>query len=329
MPLGDQLPVPAAAVLLVQRDQLPVGDADRAAGVGEQHQREQAGDLGDVGEQGAQDPGQPDRLVGELVADRRGIGRGGEVALVEDQVDDGQHAVHALAEIGRGGHRVGDLRDADLLLRAGDALRHRGLGDEERLRDLGHGQPAEQAQGERHPCLRGERRVATGEDQPEPVVLDDAGRFVGAVVSNHECRLVLGVAMGLAPNPVDRAVAGGRGEPAAGVRRYAVPGPALDRGQERLPGRLLGDVDVAEAADQGGDDPAVLLAIDPLDRGGGIGRDHPAVRPPARAGKDGPRPCPRRPSRPRSPTAGRRRGPAARGSRSRRSTPWTRRTGRR
>ena len=154
--------------------------------------------------------------------------------------------------------------------------------------------------------------MAAGEDQPQPVVLDDAGRLVGAVVSDHECRLVLGVAVGLAADPVDRAVAGGRGEPAAGVGRYAVPGPPLDRGEERLAGRLLGDVDVAEAADQRGDDPAVLLAVDPLDRGRGIRRVHPAVRPPeARAGRAGPRPCPRRPSRPRSPTAGRRRGPGS------------------
>ena len=109
--------------------------------------------------------------------------------------------------------------------------------------------------------------MAAGEDQPEPVVLDDAGRLVGCVVGDHEGRLVLGVAVGLAADPVDGPVAGGRGQPAAGVGRYAVDRPLLDGGQERLAGRLLGDVDVAEAADQRGDDPAVLLAVDPLDRG--------------------------------------------------------------
>ena len=69
MALGDQLAVPAAAVLLVQRHQLAAGDPDRAARLGEQHQRQQPGDLGDVGQQAAQDPGQPDRLGGELLAD--------------------------------------------------------------------------------------------------------------------------------------------------------------------------------------------------------------------------------------------------------------------
>ena len=98
---------------------------------------------------------------------------------------------------------------------------------------------------------------------------------MGCVVGDHERRLVLGVAVGLAPDPVDRAVAGGRGQPAAGVGRYAVTGPPLDGRQQRLAGRLLGDVDVAEAADQRGDDAAVLLAVDPLDRSGGVGRVHP------------------------------------------------------
>ena len=44
--LGDRRPVPAAAVLLGERDQLAVRAGARgAAGVGQQHQREQPGDL--------------------------------------------------------------------------------------------------------------------------------------------------------------------------------------------------------------------------------------------------------------------------------------------
>src|SRR5207237_10679883 len=77
--------------------------------------------------------------------------------------------------------------------------------------------------------------------------------------------LVLGVAVLLAADPSDRAVARGGGEPAAGVRRYAGLRPLLERGDERLARRLLGDVDVTEAADERGDQPAVLLAEDPLD----------------------------------------------------------------
>ena len=50
--LGDGLPVPPAAVLPVERDQLAVrAGAGRPAGVGEQHQGEQAGHVGLVGQE--------------------------------------------------------------------------------------------------------------------------------------------------------------------------------------------------------------------------------------------------------------------------------------
>jgi hypothetical protein len=63
----------------------------------------------------------------------------------------------------------------------------------------------------------------------------------------------------------------GRGQPAARVGRRAVDGPAFEGGDQSLAGRLLGDVDVTEAADQRGDHPAVLLAGGALDRGMGSG----------------------------------------------------------
>ncbi len=301
MALGDQRAVPAAAVLLVQRDQLAAGDPRRTPRLGEQHQREQAGDLGLVGQQRSQDPAQPDRLGGEVLADR-GVTGGREVALVEDQVDHGEHPVEARRQVGRRGHPEGDVGVLDLLLRAGDPLRHRGLGDQERLGDLEDGQPAEETQGQRHPGLGCERGVAAGEDQPQPVVLDDAGRLVGCVVVQHQCRLVLGVAARLAPDPVDGPVAGRRGQPAARVGRYAVDRPPLQGDQQGVGGRLLGEVDVAEAADQRGDHAAVLLAVDPLDRLLGsplrlLGA--PLTR--ARPGRDAPRPGRRRPWNPRRP----------------------------
>jgi len=79
------------------------------------------------------------------------------------------------------------------------------------LRDLGHGQPTEEAERQRDPRLRRERRMAAGEEQPQPVVLDWSGGLVGRVVVVHEGRLVLGVALLLAADPVDRAVARGGG----------------------------------------------------------------------------------------------------------------------
>ena len=70
------------------------------------------------------------------------------------------------------GHPVGDPGRRDLLLGPGHPGRHRRLRDQEGLRDLGGGQPADQPQGERDLGLPGQGGVAAGEHEPEPVVGD-------------------------------------------------------------------------------------------------------------------------------------------------------------
>ena len=71
--LGDRSGVPQAAVLLGERDQRAVGASPRrAAGIGEQHQREQTGDLAVVGQQSMELTGQADRLGAELDASSDG-----------------------------------------------------------------------------------------------------------------------------------------------------------------------------------------------------------------------------------------------------------------
>ncbi len=158
------------------------------------------------------------------------------------------------------------MRGLDLALRAGEALGHRGLLHQERRGDLGDGQSAEQAQGERDPGLHRKRGVAAGEHQPEPVVVDRTrGRGV-VVLGEHVCRLVLGVAMRLAAQSVDGLARGGGGQPAAGVGRYAVDRPPLDRGDERLGRCVLGDVEVPEAAGETGDHPRPLVPVRAGDR---------------------------------------------------------------
>ena len=68
-PLLDRGAIPAGAVLVGERDQLPVGAGARPApGVREQHQRQQAADLGVVRKLSVDKPRQPDRLRGQLGA---------------------------------------------------------------------------------------------------------------------------------------------------------------------------------------------------------------------------------------------------------------------
>ena len=68
-------PIPQRAVLLGERDEAAVGRRARGpARVGEQHQREQAGDLAVVGQQRVHHAGEPDRLGRELGALQVGAG---------------------------------------------------------------------------------------------------------------------------------------------------------------------------------------------------------------------------------------------------------------
>src|SRR5262249_47555384 len=66
----------------------------------------------------------------------------------------------------------------------------------------------------------------------------------------------------LSPDAVDGAVARGRHEPGARVRGLSLARPALCRDGEGLLGGFLGEVEVAEEADQGGEDASPFLAED-------------------------------------------------------------------
>jgi hypothetical protein len=69
----------------------------------------------------------------------------------------------------------------------------------------------------------------------------------------------------LTANPVDRAVPGGGRQPRGGIVGRAVSGPALDSRRERVLEGVLGELEVAEDADQGREDAAPLLADDLLE----------------------------------------------------------------
>ena len=68
----------------------------------------------------------------------------------------------------------------------------------------------------------------------------------------------------LAADPVDGLVACRRDEPGAGIRRDAVPGPPFGSDGERLLGRFLGTVEIAEEAGEGRNDSSPLIAEDLL-----------------------------------------------------------------
>jgi hypothetical protein len=118
-------------------------------------------------------------------------------------------------------------------------------------RDLLGGQAAERAQRQRHLGFGRERRVAAGEDELQPLV-GDRGLVVHLVL--HGLRDLEQAGLGgqgaLAAQSVDRGVAGGPRQPGAGVLRRAVARPACRRDRERLLRGVLGEVEVAEEADE-------------------------------------------------------------------------------
>jgi hypothetical protein len=69
----------------------------------------------------------------------------------------------------------------------------------------------------------------------------------------------------VAADAVDCAVASGRHEPGAWIRRRPVSRPALGRDRERILGGFLGEVEVAEEADQAREDAPPLVAEDLLE----------------------------------------------------------------
>ena len=268
--LGDLPGVPAGPVLLGQQHQPPARVHPRVpAGVLQQQQREQAGRLRLVRHQRDHHPRQPDRLLAQLPPHRRVPG-GRRVALGEDQVEHGQHAGQPVRQLGIGRHPVRDRRGGDLLLRPGDPRRHRRLRHHEGAGDLRRGQAAEQPERQRDPRLGGERRVAAGEQQPQPLVRDrrhiltalpgDAGARPGPGpgVRHHQQRQPPGQCR-LPPEPVQGLAPRGGQQPRVGPVRHAVALPGRQRGRVRVLQRLLGHVQAAdEPGEQGEQAPPVL-----------------------------------------------------------------------
>jgi hypothetical protein len=112
--------------------------------------------------------------------------------------------------------------------------------------------------------------MAASEDQLQTLVGDRAVVEVelvhggGQSIVSEQPRLVL--QRPLASDAVNRAVAPGGHQPGHGVLRRPLTGPPLGRDRKRLLGGFLGEVDVAEEADQGREDPAPLALEDLLDQ---------------------------------------------------------------
>ena len=259
------LTVPERPILRVEEDDLAVGRRPRRAPrVVQQHQGQQADRLR-LGQQVDEQPAQANGFTGQVRARQRVAARC-RVAFVEDQVDDVQHRVEPIGQLGEGRYLVRNAGVADLAFGAHDALRQRRGRRQERARDLFGFEPAHLAQRQRDAGVRAQRRVAAGEDQAEAVVFDalvlvcHAGCRDGLELLGHAAQR--GIEPGVPPQLVDCLESSGRDQPRARVLRHAFARPRVERRRERVVHRFLGPIEIAEQPNQRGQHAARIGSVD-------------------------------------------------------------------
>ena len=241
----------------------------------EQHQGQQSVRLRLAGQELGEQPRESDRLDGQgRLADLDAHAL--SVSLGEDEVEHEQHRGETLGEFLGRGHLVGDVRRPDGPLGTHQPLGDGRFGDQEGTCD-GRGLDArDRPQRERHPRLGRQRRVATGEDEPQPIIGDGLGlidhefrRVVRLPVrfrQNLERRLLLNEPPG-ATDAVDGPVSRGGRDPGARPFRDPVAGPGLECREERILDGFLGGVEVAaKRCDETGQDAPAFGTEDLLDR---------------------------------------------------------------
>src|SRR6185437_10320446 len=270
--LGDQRPVPPAAVLVGKPDQAaPPVEPGRGPGLVQQEQCQQAEDLGLARHQPVQQPGKRHCLGGQVTAGGLPT-RAGQVALVEDQVHHGQHLGQPVSELVGVGNAQVSACGTQRLARPQQPLGHGRLSGQEGGRDLGRGQAADGAQGKRDLRLARQRGMAAGEDHAEQFVVGRLGLGAGIGGGRRQQGQLLLTGPGPA-QPVDRLAPGGGGQPAARVGRRRVP-PVLEGLDERVLDGVRGQPDVADPRGQRGGDAGRFGPVDALelslvhDRGG-------------------------------------------------------------
>jgi hypothetical protein len=131
--------------------------------------------------------------------------------------------------------------------------------------DLAGGQPPECSKGEGDLGVHREGRVTAGEDQLESLVRER--RRIHLVL--HRLRRVQQLRLrgqgAIAADAIDRSVARRLHEPRSWVGGNTISWPSLRSDRERLLRGFLGEVEVAEEADQRSEDPPPLIAEDPFE----------------------------------------------------------------
>ena len=164
-----------------------------------------------------------------------------------------------------GGTRYGIRAAAIFFFARVSRARHRRLAHQERMCHLGGREPADEPKRQRDLRCRSQRRVAAGEDQPQPVIgkgRDRVGlRAAFGLRPGLDEQRKLARERGLAADRIEGAPPRRRGEPGAGIDGDPAPRPRRQRLGVRLLHALLGKVDVARDAHRRGEHEGPLATV--------------------------------------------------------------------
>jgi len=220
---------------------------------------------------------QADGLGAEFLA-QQAVAGGGLVALVEQQVERGEHTVEPGREVLALGNLEGDAGLVDALLGARQLFLDGRLAAEEGAGDLGGAETADHLQREDDLRVRRDGGMATDEQQAQRVVADRVGGLPrdgrardGLLVVGDDGRFLAG-GHALATEVVLGEIHGHLRDPRGGIGRHAAHGPGAQRAQHGLLDHILGERQVvdAEQAEQGAVQAAGLVPEEVLDQLGGL-----------------------------------------------------------
>src|SRR6185437_10426074 len=172
------------------------------------------------------------------------------MAFVEDQIDDREHGVDSLRQLGLSRNLIRNSRVPDLVLRAHYALRKRRCRYEKGARYLFRRESAHGPERERNLCLDCQRRVTAREDESQSVV----GNLIviATVNADRDVRFQLsrylrvpGVEPRTTPDVIYRTKASGTYQPGARIRRHAIDWPSLQSRGKGVVQRFFRNVEVA------------------------------------------------------------------------------------
>ncbi len=270
--LGNVLPVPAVAILILQQhDVTGWGQPGSPPGFMQQHQRQQAQGLG-IRQKLHHEPAQAQRFGAQVwpVNGRELVGGAGlaAVALVIDQIDHLQDGLQARRKFTGFRNAVGNASLANLVFATHQTLRQRRRGDQKTPGDGGGTQSAHFAQRQGDLDIRRQRRVTAGKNQAQTIVINAAVVIIKRVFRGEILEIFQLHLPAVSPDLVDSLEAACGHQPGTGISWHTFEGPLLQGRIESFLQHVFGKIHITQQADQGGEHPSGFLLIDRFDLSG-------------------------------------------------------------